>query len=66
LYFTVQNLNTICVFVKIDHGEALKILGRKRSGCFQDLKATIIRKYFISINPIFQSVCFYCTDPAKK
>jgi len=38
--------NTICKFVKIDYAEAWKILYRKASGFFQELKATTVTKYF--------------------
>jgi len=41
-----EDLHTICKFVKIDHAEEWKILCRKVSGCFQELKGATLRKYF--------------------
>ena len=61
-----KNLKPICKFVKIDLAEAWKILARKPSGCFEELKVTRLTKYFRSINLTFKLIYFGCTDPARK
>jgi len=53
LLYRLKTLTPCANFVKIDHAEAWKILGRKPSGLFQDLKAATLTKYFRSINLIF-------------
>jgi len=49
MHFIAQTLHTICTFAKMDHAEAWKILERKPSGFFKELRATTLTKYFRSI-----------------
>jgi len=48
-----KKLNTICMFVEINHAEEWKILALKPSRFFQEHKAPAVTKHFRSINLAF-------------
>jgi len=61
-----KNNYIICKVVKIDHAEVWKILVRNPSGSFQDLKATTLTKYFISIKLLFNQYISTSLIPQRK
>ena len=61
-----KNNHIIYKFVKIDHAEERKVLERKPSGFFQELKATTLTKYFRSINAIFNQYISVALIPQRN